>query len=135
MLLILLVIFACSNANDEEGAPDVVTSPVTTDLQIRTILLRACFDCHSNQAPSLGARLAPSYLFGLDKARQALNFSRWSAYPVQRRRAELIGIAKVVDDGSMPPGDYAFFHRSAQLSAVQKQALLGWASSAPASTH
>jgi hypothetical protein len=35
-------------------------------------------------------------------------------------------IAAVVDNGSMPPGDYDFFHPSAKLSDEQKKLVLQW---------
>ena len=98
--------------------------------------MTSCFDCHSDQKPpAWNARLAPSYLFGVDKARRALNFSEWPAYAVRQRRAELEAIAKVVEDGSMPPGDYDFVHPAANLSAEQKRALVEWASAQPAAAH
>ena len=95
--------------------------------QVRDILETACFDCHSNQGAAVwNSRLAPSYLFGLKKARNALNFSDWTTYSPQRKRAELAAIAKVVADGCMPPGDYAFVHPGAKLSSAQKQVSLQW---------
>ncbi len=134
-MIILAAIAACSSTKTQYRAP-TAGSGFTVNPQIRELLVNSCFDCHSNERPAAwNARLAPSYLFGLDKARQVLNFSEWSAYPAQRRRAELETIAKVVADRSMPPGDYDFVHPRATLTAEQRQLLLGWASSPTVSAH
>jgi hypothetical protein len=51
---------------------------LTADPQVREALASACFDCHSDQKPAVwNARLAPSYLFGVDQARKLLNFFDW----------------------------------------------------------
>jgi Haem-binding domain len=133
--LLLMAIAACSSTNTQYSAP-AVGSGLTTDPRVREMLVYSCFDCHSNQRPAAwSARLAPSYLFGVDQARQVLNFSEWPAYPAQRKRAELEAVAKVVADRSMPPGDYDFVHPGARLTAEQRQLLLGWASSAAVPAH
>ena len=114
-----------SNAPQFEARKDVLAA----DPRVHQALALACFDCHSHQQQAgWNARLAPSYLFGTDKARRALDFSDWPTYPPPRRRAELEAIGKVVQDGSMPPADYDFFHPAAKLSAEQKQLLLHWVS-------
>jgi hypothetical protein len=112
------------------------SNTLAADPQVEQALKRACYDCHSNEKPtSWNAHLAPSYLFGVDKARAALNFSDWSSYSAQRKRAELETIRKVVEDGSMPPGDYVFFHPGAKLSGDEKRALLQWTASQTTMIH
>jgi cytochrome c553 len=128
-VVMLMVACASNNATHARQRFDVNSSAgVTADPQIRNLLVTSCFDCHSDQAPAAwNARLAPSYLFGADKARRVLNFSEWQSYGA-RKRMELEAIAKVVSDGSMPPGDYDFVHPAAKLSTEQKKALLEWVS-------
>jgi hypothetical protein len=137
----LIVLGGCSSSRGiySGKTPQSATTSedmVTADPQVREALAGACFDCHSNQKPHLwNTRLAPSYLFGVDNARLALNFSDWPTYSSQRRRAELYAIGKVVADGSMPPGDYDFLHPGAKLSAEQKQILLQWVERQTAVAH
>lgn len=131
--LLLTLTGSCSSTSEENSnarqSQATAKNELTADVQVRQALARACFDCHSDQKPGAwNARLAPSYLFGGDKARRALNFSDWAMYRPQQRRAEVAAIGKVVQDGSMPPGDYDFFHPSAKLSIEQKQLLLHWVS-------
>jgi len=35
-------------------------------------------------------------------------------------------ITKVIEDGSMPPGDYSFLHLSGRLSDQQRRLVLQW---------
>jgi hypothetical protein len=69
----------------------------------------------SENTATWNARLAPSYIFGSSKARQALDFSAWPDYSASRRRAEMAATTQFIEDGSMP-GDYALLHPSASLS-------------------
>lgn len=102
---------------------------LTADPQVYEALANSCFDCHSDRGGGpWNAKLAPSYLFGAHKAREVLNFSSWSTLDVKQRSALASAIAAVVDSGSMPPGDYDFFHPSAKLSGEQKKLVLEWTS-------
>jgi hypothetical protein len=47
---------------------------------------------------------------------------------VKQRNAMASLIAAVVDRGSMPPGDYDFYHPSAKLSDEQKKLVHQWTS-------
>jgi hypothetical protein len=123
----------CSSTGEQSSKASQIEATQKHELiaepQVHQALAQACFDCHFDGKPAAwNARLAPSYLFGADKARQALDFSDWSTYSPRRRRAELEAISKVVQDGSMPPADYDFFHPGAKLSAEQKQLQLQWVS-------
>lgn len=107
---------------------DASVALVSSYLQVDQVLEHSCFDCHSDQkSASWNARLAPSYLFGASKARQALDFSAWPDYNASRKRAEMAAITQVIEDDSMPPGDYALLHPSAGLSDQQRRQVLQWA--------
>ena len=131
VLALITLTEGCAGSGDQSSSATQVEArkdELAADPQIQQALATACFDCHSDEKPAVwNARLAPSYLFGADKARRALDFSDWRAYSPQRRRAELEAISKVVQDDSMPPADYDFFHPGAKLSPEQKQVLLQWA--------
>jgi hypothetical protein len=57
-----------------------------------------------------------------------LNFSNWPTLDLKQRKALASAIAAAVEGGSMPPGDYDFFHPSAKLNDEQKTFVLHWAS-------
>ena len=47
----------------------------------------------------------------------------------ERRGDEVAEIGRVVNRGEMPPWDYTVFHRAAELTTEQKDAVSEWASS------
>jgi hypothetical protein len=130
-LLIAILLAGCSD-NSNSPAMARVPAPTdgfTADPEVYETLSNACFDCHSDRGSgSWNAKLAPSYLFGSHKGREALNFSNWTTLDMKQRTAMASQIAAVVDNGSMPPGDYGFFHPSAKLSDAQKKLVLQWSS-------
>jgi Haem-binding domain len=125
------LIAGCSSSDNKASLElrPASTNSLSADPQVCEILATSCFDCHSDQGSGpWNAKLAPSYLFGANKARSALNFSNWWNLDGKQRRAMASTIAAVVDSGSMPPGDYDFFHPSAKLSDEQKELVLQWTS-------
>jgi uncharacterized membrane protein len=126
-----IMLAGCSSTSGGSAAPAAPAAQqpeALSDPQVREILVNSCFDCHADEGSgSFTAHFAPSYLFGAGKAREALNFSQWSAMNPKQQREMATEVAKVVESGSMPPGDYDFFHPSASLSDDQKQLIAQWA--------
>jgi mono/diheme cytochrome c family protein len=127
------VILSTGCSSTSKSAPtESVSAPTdsfSADPQVDETFANSCSDCHSNRGSGpWNAKIAPSYLFGANKARADLNFSDWPTLDVKQRRAMASAIAAAVDSGSMPPGDYEFFHPSAKLSDEQKKLVLQWAS-------
>jgi hypothetical protein len=102
--------------------PPVTAEPAWPSSEVRSLAVRACFDCHSNQTRlEWFDRVAPgSWLVAnhVNDGRSAVNFSQWD------RRQKSDDLAKIVEEGDMPPRDYVLLHRNAKLSAAEKQALI-----------
>jgi Haem-binding domain len=131
-VFVLTFVGACSgttaNPSTALASSDVSSTMISSNPQVDQALEHSCFDCHSDRnAAPWNARLAPSYIFGASKAREALDFSAWRSYSPSRKREEMEAIAKVIEDGSMPPGDYGLLHPSANPSAQQRRLVLQWA--------
>jgi len=126
----VLIAGSSNSSNSEPTEPRAATTDnLIADPQVYEILATSCFDCHSDRGSGpWNAKLAPSYLFGANKARAVLNFSNWSTLNEKQRKVTASAIATVVDSGSMPPGDYDFFHPSAKLTDEQKKLVLQWTS-------
>ncbi len=114
-------------------------APATADIratpEVKAVLRRACYDCHSNETSwPWYSRVAPiSWLVHYDVAegRAALNFSTWEALPVATQSKLQREIGEEVAEGEMPPGLYTPLHTAAMLSDADKQLIKTWASSAP----
>lgn len=112
--------------------PPVRAEPAWDSPRTRTLMQRACLDCHSNQTTwPLYSRIAPvSWLVTLDviRGRRHLNVSEWGTGQAQSREsdenASAGSMAEVIRDGSMPPDIYTVLHPEARLSAVEQQQLI-----------
>jgi hypothetical protein len=127
----LLPIAGCSGTSANTpvvSANGSASTLVSSNPAVEQALESSCFDCHSDQKSGpWNTKLAPSYLFGLNGARESLNFAEWHSYSVDRRKAETVAITKAIEDGSMPRWDYELLHPSARLTDEQRKQLLQWA--------
>jgi hypothetical protein len=116
--------------------PSLNNSPAMADLsapdQVKAILQRACYDCHSNQT-----RLAwfdqpvPAYWLvvrDVKAGRKVLNFSTFDSLPKAQQAGKLYEALNQIEFHTMPLAAYTRLHREAALSpediSVLRQYLL-----------
>jgi hypothetical protein len=108
-----------------------VDSDIPTSPEVKAILRRACYDCHSNETTwPWYSRIAPiSWLIARDvrEGRAELNFSAWNQYDTQKRVKKLKESWEQIIEGEMPPWFYLPVHRDARLSADDRVVLRQWA--------
>lgn len=106
---------------------------VPASVEVRSILRRACYDCHSNETTwPWYSRIAPvSWLIARDvrEGRKELNLSTWNRYTTTTQLKKLRKSWNEVAEGEMPPWMYLPLHPSARLSADDLAALQAWAQS------
>jgi heme-binding protein len=110
--------------------------PVHGDLvappEVKDVLRRACYDCHSNQTRwPWYTNLAPvSWLVHheVEEGRRRLNFSDWAEYASDPDTAahKLTQISEFVASGDMAPWYYRMLRPSARLSAAQRDDVIRW---------
>ncbi len=132
----LALVLAQAVPVDRSNPP--VQAEVAAPADVRAILRRACYDCHSNETvwPWYG-RVAPvSWLLARDvrEGRKEVNFSVFGQYAEKRRQRKWVEIPEQIEKGEMPPWFYAAVHPEARLSEADRAALVRWAreSAAPA---
>jgi hypothetical protein len=108
-----------------------VTGDIRAPAEVKAILRRSCYDCHSNETVyPWYAYVAPaSWLLHRDVVggRKHLNFSEWSSLPADRREKKQRGSGKEVAKGEMPLWFYLPLHTNAKLSDADKKILDDWA--------
>lgn len=112
-----------------------VNSPVESDIDapadVKAILKRSCYDCHSNETTwPWYARVAPgSWLIAKDvrEGRRELNFSVWNKFTGARRARKFKEIVEQIEQDKMPQWYYIVLHPDAKLSTGDKTTLIGWA--------
>ena len=122
VVVVLLVIQAVPYGRDHDN-PAVKAEPKWDSPETRALVVRVCFDCHSNETKwPWYTHIAPvSWLVQHDVAegREHLNFSEFDQ---PQRHAE--EAAHEVEEGEMPLWFYPPLHSDARLSDEEKRALI-----------
>ena len=106
---------------DHEAPPDV-----------KTILERSCYDCHSNQTRwPWYSRIAPiSWLVFHDvkEGREHLNFSEWHGLSTKDQVEAMEETWEEVEEGEMPLWFYLPMHPEARITSTDREVMRDWAS-------
>lgn len=117
----LVVAQAIPYGRDHKNPP-VAAEPSWDQPATRALVVRACFDCHSNETQwPWYSHLAPtSWLVQahVNEGRQVLNFSQWNTSYKEAHEA-----SETVLAGTMPPRSYLLLHPEARLERSEISAL------------
>jgi hypothetical protein len=98
--------------------------------QVRAILVRSCYDCHSDETRwPWYSRVAPvSWMVAhhVDEGREKLNFSRWRSLDAAGRRRLAGEIVEEVEKSAMPLPAYLLLHGDARLTGDDLRTLRAW---------
>jgi hypothetical protein len=98
---------------------------------IRSILQRACQDCHSDNTawPWYAAVPPVSWQVHSDvtRGRAFMNLSKWSEYSDDQRRGFMLAIQAATQARIMPPPKYVWMHGNTKLSDGELKVLQEWA--------
>src|SRR5512144_3173408 len=93
---------------DRSNPPVQVEVPAPPE--VRAVLRRACYDCHSNETVwPWYSRVAPvAWLVARDvrEGREELNFSTWDRYATKQQVKKLKESWEEIAEGEMPPYYY-----------------------------
>jgi hypothetical protein len=105
--------------------PPITGEPRWSTPETRTFMVRACFDCHSNEVSwpwySNIAPISWAVTKHVEDGRNKVNYSEWD-----RPQRDADESFEEVEKGSMPPGYYTFggFHSDATLTEQEMTTLL-----------
>jgi hypothetical protein len=126
----LMLVFVLLQFIPVERSNPPVEAEIPAPSEVRDVLRRACYDCHSNESRwPWYAHVAPvSWLIAHDveEARDHLNFSTWEAYDEDEQRDHIDAVWEEVESGEMPLWFYLPLHPEARLSAEDLERLKSW---------
>ena len=107
-----------------------VVEEIDAPVEVRAVLERACYDCHSNETvwPAYSYVAPVSWLVARDvhEGREHLNYSEWHRYSAEERLELTEETWEEIAEGEMPMGPYVLLHPEAQLSAEDRALLRSW---------
>ena len=121
------------------ASPLIGNPPVKSEIalpgDVKVILERACYDCHSNHTkPEWFDRIAPvSYMVGHDitEARARLNFSEWNKNPPAVQQLLLWEVVNAIEQNKMPLPRYRMVHPAANVTASELGVLKRYVNTLP----
>ena len=110
-------------------------SQIQLDPNIRTILERSCYDCHSNRTRwPWYSNVAPVSWFVIghvNDGRRDLNFSEWGKYDKRRQNQRLDQMCGLTKRGEMPLSSYTPLHPGSKLTSEDVSVLCNWTQAQP----
>lgn len=122
--LLLFILIQFIPFGRDHSNPEVIAEPSWDSQQTRTLFMRACADCHSNETKwPWYSHVAPvSWLMAhdVDEGREHFNISVWG----HQKKNKGDEAAEEVREGEMPPLVYLPAHPEAWLTTEEKQQLM-----------
>ena len=110
-----------------------IGSDVDAPDDVKAILRRACYDCHSHETRwpwySYVAPVSWYVTDHVEEARGDLNFSRWPTFDFEAQDLAFDDIREQVSTGEMPLESYLLLHPSARLTPEDRGRIISWARS------
>jgi hypothetical protein len=131
VLLALAALLVLAQLVPVNRSNPAVEGEVPAPPEVRAILERSCYDCHSRKTRwPWYSRVAPfSWLVAYDvaEAREHLDFTAWDHYDAKDRRKHLDEAWEEVEEGEMPLWFYLPLHPDARLGDEDLEILRRWA--------
>lgn len=114
---------------DKTNPPIDKSLEIDTPAKIKSILKRACYDCHSNETkwPWYSSIAPMSWTINshVNDGRAWVNFSIWKNYSEEEKTQKLKETYRAIY-AAMPIGSYVYFHPKANLSMDERKVVRDW---------
>jgi hypothetical protein len=133
LLVVFVVIQFIRPTKNESTAdePQAITKLYTVPDDVNMILIKACYDCHSNHTRyPWYFNIQPAAWWMADHikdAKEELNFSEFGSLDLLKQAKKLRSAVKEVNDHGMPLNSYLWIHKDAILTEQESMALTTWA--------
>ena len=129
LLAVLVIIqFIHPKKNKAEGV-----QPNYIPADVKTILAKACYDCHSNNTRyPWYANLQPLHWWlekHIKNGKKEINFDDYTNKSLRYQYHKMEEVIEQVKEGEMPLNSYTWIHKDAKLTTEEKAKITGWAQS------
>ncbi|MGD9899967.1 MAG: heme-binding domain-containing protein [Calditrichaceae bacterium] len=129
-LIVIILFFAGIQLIPVSRSNPPVETEVPAPDEVKSVLKRACYDCHSNEVnwPWYSYVAPASWLVAYDvkEARKELNFSTWNRFNSEKSNEKIKEIWEEVSEGKMPLWQYTLIHSDAKLSESDLTLIKSW---------
>ncbi len=131
LLVILLVMQAFRPAkNLSANTENDISVSYAVPTEVKTILAKACNDCHSNKTEyPWYANIQPVAFWLNDHVvdgKRHMNFNEFNKYRIAKQYKKLEECIDEVKEGEMPLESYTMIHKNAILTEEEKTTLTNW---------
>lgn len=132
--VLVLIQFIHPKKNKSEGPqPNYIGNNFSIPDDVKSILAKACNDCHSNNTRyPWYSKIQPVHWW-LDKhikeGKKGVNFDEYTSKRLRYQYHKMEEVIEQLKDGKMPLNSYTWTHKDARLSADEKTKIIDWANS------
>ena len=134
VLLVLLIIiqFIHPSRNISKGEqPNNISRTFNVPTEVRTVLDKACMDCHSNNTRYRWYfKIQPLdwwLTHHINEGKQELNFDEYTNKPLRYQYHKMESTVDQIKKDEMPLNSYLWVHKDAVLTDSEKNVLISWA--------
>ena len=117
------------NNSDYESSVAFFEKETKPNEEVRTILKKNCYDCHSNHTtyPWYSEVFPVSYWLSghIEEGKEHFNVSDWEKYSDKKKDHKLEELVEEVEENEMPLSSYTWLHGN--IDEQQKEILINWA--------
>ncbi len=128
--LLIIQFIPTEKNNGAASSLDAFLTETKPSVEVRGILKKACYDCHSNITTyPWYHKIAPVNFWmnhHVEEGKEHLNFSDWSAYVLKKRAYKIEEVREEVEEKHMPIDSYTWTHANAKLSEAEISLVVNW---------
>ncbi len=132
ILIIIQFIHPARNISTDDQRNNIAKA-YNVPPDVKTILDKACMDCHSNNTRYRWYfKIQPIdwwLTHHINEGKRELNFDEYINRPIRYKYNKLEEVEKQVKEDEMPLDSYSWIHKDAILNDQEKNTLINWAES------
>jgi Haem-binding domain len=129
---LIIIQFFHPKKNKAEGMqPNYIGQVFAMPGDVKTILAKACNDCHSNNTTyPWYANFQPVHWWlnnHIKEGKRGLNLDEYTNRSLRFQYHKMEDLVEQIKEGDMPLDSYTWIHKDAKLSEEEKAKLINWA--------